>query len=157
MERRGGRGKTRTSRGERGFTLVELMVVVLLLGFVFLLTLVFALISVRLEAVEERWIYFSYDINLAGVKYYYDSHTITRLSEDKVSVWLKIASSYEERLLQTEISCPSGMFRIVEGPRNFWGNKSKTSSVARGWVVIFPNSEVYLLSKIVCKNGDISK
>ncbi len=38
MERRGGRGKTRTSRGKRGFTLVELMVVILLLGFVFLLT-----------------------------------------------------------------------------------------------------------------------
>jgi len=33
------KGKTRTSRGKRGFTLFELMVVILLLGFVFFLTL----------------------------------------------------------------------------------------------------------------------
>ncbi|HYB21073.1 MAG TPA: prepilin-type N-terminal cleavage/methylation domain-containing protein [Thermodesulfobacteriota bacterium] len=32
------KGKTRTSRGERGFTLLELLVVLLLLGFIFLLT-----------------------------------------------------------------------------------------------------------------------
>ncbi len=33
-----GKGKTRTSRGKRGFTLFELVVVILLLGFVFFLT-----------------------------------------------------------------------------------------------------------------------
>jgi prepilin-type N-terminal cleavage/methylation domain-containing protein len=38
MGRRGGREKTRTSSGNRGFTLVELMVVVALLGFILLLT-----------------------------------------------------------------------------------------------------------------------
>ena len=32
------KGKTRTSRGRQGFTLFELMVVILLLGFIFLLT-----------------------------------------------------------------------------------------------------------------------
>jgi hypothetical protein len=100
---------------------------------------------------DKRWVYFSYDKNEEGTNYYYDRETIVYSGQNRVSVWMKIASPSGEELLQTEIECFGRMFRTIVGPQSFFGSRSKESYVAYGWLDIPPDSEIYLLSKIVCK------
>ena len=109
------------------------------------------------EAADNRWKYIAYDINEANTNYYYDSETVKYISTNQVDVWLKIDSPSEQKLLHLEIACGSGMFHLMDNPVNIWGKKIKTKYTAGRWVVTPPNSEVYLLSKLICKNPIPSK
>ena len=101
---------------------------------------------------DNRWVYISQDKDDASTSYYYDSETITPHSYNQVGVWLKAATSTDETLYNLEISCVSGMFHIIEGSFDIWGRRSKTSYIAGRWIITPPNSEVYLLSKMICKD-----
>ncbi len=103
------------------------------------------------EAKDERWKYICFDINDAKTAYYYDSETIDYISTNQVDVWLKIGSSTKAQTLRLEIACASGMFHLIESPFDIWGKRVKTAYIAGNWRVIPPDSEVYLLSKLICK------
>jgi len=100
---------------------------------------------------DERWKYICYDINDARTTYYYDSETIDYISTNQVDVWLKISSPIKPQILRLEIACASGMFHLIESPFDIWGKRIKTAYIAGNWRIIPPDSEVYLLSKLVCK------
>jgi hypothetical protein len=102
---------------------------------------------------ENRWKYICYDINQPDMKYYYDSETVSYISDNQVSVWMKIVTpGNNPQLLHLEIACASSMFHLLEDSVNTWGSRTKTSYIAGRWVMTPPDSEVYLLSKLVCKD-----
>jgi hypothetical protein len=102
---------------------------------------------------NSRWIYICNDIDQADMEYYYDSETVKYISDNQVSVWMRIASPYNRpQLLHLEIACASSMFHLMENSIDLWGNRIKTSYIAGRWIETPPDSEVYLLSKLVCKN-----
>ena len=100
---------------------------------------------------DPRWVYFSYDSNQQGIRYYYDKQTVAYLSDNRVRVWLKAASPAGEELIQTEIECAGGMFRTIQPYKPLIGKGVKTSYAEYGWLDITPGSEVDLMKKIVCK------
>jgi hypothetical protein len=108
---------------------------------------------------NDRWAYICYDVNQPDMKYYYDSETVTYISDNQVGVWMKIADSNKKsQLLHLEISCASNMFHLMEDSVDYlWGSRIKTSYVAGRWIKTPPDSEVYLLSKLVCRNLVTSK
>jgi hypothetical protein len=100
---------------------------------------------------KERWVYFSFDKNIPGTTYYYDSETISFPSATTVRTWLKVRSQGGEQLIETEIDCPNRMFRVVQGKKDWWrGSVSKNSYVAGDWRDIPPDSEIFLLGKRLC-------
>jgi hypothetical protein len=102
---------------------------------------------------DNRWIYICNDIDQADIKYYYDSETVTYISNNQVSVWIKTISPYNKpQLMHIEISCASNMFHLMENSYSLWGDRINTSYIAGKWIDTPPDSEVYLLSKLVCKN-----
>jgi len=103
------------------------------------------------EAADSRWKYICYDINDVGTRYYYDSETITYISTNQIDVWMKITSPAKQQILLLEIACASNMFHLLESPFDFWGKRVKTVYTAGRWRMIPPDSEIYLLSKLVCK------
>jgi hypothetical protein len=103
------------------------------------------------ETADSRWKYICHDINDVGTRYYYDSETITYISTNQVDVWMKIASPTKQQILFLEIACASGMFHLIESPFDIWGNRVKTVYTAGDWRMTPPDSEVYLLSKLICK------
>jgi hypothetical protein len=100
---------------------------------------------------EKRWVNFTFDKDTPGIEYYYDRETVSYLSDNRVSVWLKIASPQGEELIHTEIECSGSMFRTIEPYKPLWEKPVKTSHAQYGWLEIPPDSEVYLLKKILCK------
>ncbi|MCX5806342.1 MAG: hypothetical protein NT010_09805 [Proteobacteria bacterium] len=72
---------------------------------------------------------------------------------------MKIAASNKKpQLLHLEISCASNMFHLMEDSVDYlWGSRIKTSYIAGRWIKTPPDSEVYLLSKLVCRNLVTSK
>lgn len=100
---------------------------------------------------DKRWVYFSYDKNQAGTDYFYDRETVAFTGQNRVSAWMKVVSSGSEELIHVEIECFGKMFRTITGYTPFLGKQTKDSYVAYGWLEIPPDSEIYLLSKIVCK------
>jgi hypothetical protein len=103
------------------------------------------------EIKDSRWKYICYDINEKDTKYYYDTETINYISTNQVDVWLKIASPKTQQILLVEISCASNMFHLIESPFDMWNKRVKTQYIAGNWKIIPPDSEVYLLSKLICK------
>jgi hypothetical protein len=128
--------------------------------FIFVIAAITGL-SERMEASDNngRWIYICSDIDQADMKYYYDSETVTYISNNQVSVWMRIDTSKSKpQLLHLEIACASNMFHLMENSIDYlWGNRIKTSYIAGRWIKTPPDSEVYLLSKLVCKNLITSK
>jgi hypothetical protein len=110
-----------------------------------------ALVPLSATSQDKRWVLFSHDQHATETQYYYDKDTVTYMPQNRVNVWIKIVSSGDEELIQTEIECFGRMFRTIAGPKPFFMTRDNKSYVAYGWVNIPPNSEVYLLSKIVCK------
>jgi hypothetical protein len=100
---------------------------------------------------DKRWVYFSYDKNEAGTEYYYDRETVSYTGQNRANVWMKIVSPGAEDFLQIEIECFGKMFRTITAPKSFFGTSDKKSYLGYGWLDIPPDSEIYLLSKIVCK------
>jgi hypothetical protein len=103
------------------------------------------------EIKGSRWKYICYDTNEKGTKYFYDTETVTYISTNQVDVWMKIASPKNEQFLLLEIACASNMFHLIESPFDMWNKRVKTQYIAGNWRLIPPDSEVYLLSKLVCK------
>jgi hypothetical protein len=109
------------------------------------------------EAKDDRWKYVCYDINDVSTKYYYDSETVNYISTNQVDVYLKIVSPKKQQILLLEIACASNMFHLIEspfdklGPFDTPGKRVKTVYIAGKWRIIPPDSEVYLLSKLICK------
>lgn len=100
---------------------------------------------------DKRWVRFTFEKGNTGISYYYDRETVAYLSDNRVGVWLKIASPDGEELIQTEIECSGSMFRTIQPYKPLFEKSVKTSFAAYGWLEIPPDSEVYLLKKILCK------
>ena len=132
-----------------------------LFTYIFTITLLFSFVastySQTKETQNDRWKYICYDIKDVSTKYYYDTETVTYISTNQVDVWLKIASPGKQQLLLLEIACASNMFHLIEspfdklGPFDTPGKRVKTVYIAGKWRIIPPDSEVYLLSKLICK------
>lgn len=107
--------------------------------------------TLRADEQKRRWVYFAYDKNLGETTYYYDPETMAYLNDNRVSVWLKVASQGNEELIHTEIECSGSMFRTVQPYKPFLEKIDKTSYAVYGWLEIPPDSEIHLLKKAVCK------
>ncbi|MBA4418253.1 MAG: hypothetical protein C0392_10145 [Syntrophus sp. (in: bacteria)] len=116
-----------------------------------LFALSIAFVPLNAISQDRRWVSFSNDKNSTGTEYYYDRETVAYMPQNRVSVWLKVVSSGDEELIHTEIECFGRMFRTIAGPKPLFMKRDNRSYVANGWLDIPPDSEVYLLSKIVCK------
>jgi hypothetical protein len=87
------------------------------------------------------------------MKYYYDSETVTYISDNQVNVWMKTISPYNKpQLLHLEIACASNMFHLMENSADSWGSRLNNFYVAGRWIITPPDSEIYLLGKLVCKD-----
>ncbi len=101
---------------------------------------------------DKRWVRFAYDKNEVGIDYYYDSETVKHIGQNRVNVWMKTTSPPGgEDFLQMEIECFGKMFRTITAPKSFFRSSDKKSYLGYGWLDIPPDSEVNLLSKLVCK------
>ena len=116
-----------------------------------LFALSIAFVPLTATSQDKRWVNFSYDKNNPGTEYYYDRETIAYMPQNRVSVWFKIVSSGDEELIQAEIECFGKMFRTIAGPKSLFTKRDTKSYLASGWQDIPPDSEIYFLSKIVCK------
>ncbi len=100
---------------------------------------------------DNRWVYVCDKKDASGTKLYYDRETVSYISDNQVGVWAKTVSPGSEELQRYEIACGSNMFHLIEEPANAWGVQSKTTYIVGKWMVTPPDSEVYLLSKHVCR------
>ncbi|MCX5813134.1 MAG: hypothetical protein NT178_11395 [Proteobacteria bacterium] len=135
-----------------------------LLKYAVLIVIIFVINIIALSKIIEasdknnRWVFICNDIDQADMKYYYDSETVRYISDNQVNVWMKTVSPYNKpRLLHLEIACASSMFHLMENSVDFWGNRLSNFYIAGKWIMTPPDSEVYLLSKLVCKNLITSK
>ncbi|HEY3276556.1 MAG TPA: hypothetical protein VGJ94_08040 [Syntrophorhabdaceae bacterium] len=122
---------------------------ILLCSFVALLCM--AVLPMNARGQDKRWVHFTFDKNLQNTDYYYDRETVRYLSDNRVSVWLKIASPQSEELLHLEIECSGSMFRTIEPYKPLFGSPVKTSYAQYGWLEVPPDSEVFLLKKALCR------
>ena len=101
---------------------------------------------------DKRWVRFAYDKQTAGTDYYYDAESLTYLSNNRASVWMKTVSpGGGEDVLHLEIECSGTMFRTIRPYKALFSPPSTTSSLEYGWVEIPPDSEVHQLKKHVCR------
>jgi len=124
----------------------------------FVLTIIMLFGNIEASDKNDRWRYICKDSEQADIKYYYDSETVTYISNNQVGVWMKATSPQNKpQLLHLEIACESGMFHLFENSVDFWGNRLNNYYIAGRWIMTPPDSEVYLLSKLVCKKTQNSK
>jgi hypothetical protein len=122
---------------------------ILIFSFLFV-ALCAAVSAVAAAEPDKRWVHFSYDRSKAGTDYYYDSESVTFLSNNRVSVWLKRTTSRGQEVMLTEIECSGSMFRTVQPYKPLFGKPDKTSYAAYGWLQIPPDSEVHQVRLILC-------
>jgi hypothetical protein len=121
--------------------------------FIFFILFVAACAAISPAAAAEpdkRWVHFSYERSKAGTDYYYDSESVTFLSNNRVSVWLKRTSSKGQEVMHTEIECSGSMFRTIQPYKPLFRKTDKTSYSEYGWLEIPPDSEIHQLRMILC-------
>jgi hypothetical protein len=122
---------------------------------IFILSILFAAACAAVSPVaaaepDKRWVHFSYERSKAGTDYYYDSESVTFLSNNRVSVWLKRTSSKGQEVMHTEIECSGSMFRTIQPYKPLFRKPDKTSYSEYGWLEIPPDSEIHQLRMILC-------
>lgn len=100
---------------------------------------------------DKRWVHFA-EGRTSARDYYYDQETVAYLSNNRVSVWMKVVSQpTREETSRVEIECSGTAFRTIEPGKPTRGQTLSTASIEYGWAEIPPDSEIQALKKRVCK------